>query len=381
MSLKYNTIRFAAKLIPDQFRIVLRRHFPIPGYDLYLRVKDNPYRYQENEKTFKDSKFKLGIIVEKFQYHKHYITACNELEISYKLIDLFANNWMETIEKSGCDAFLVWPSTYLSVWKQLYEERLYLISNHLNLVVYPSYQEIWLYESKQKVRDWLQLNDIPHPQTWVYYDFDEAIHFIEDAKFPIVLKLNRGASSSGVEIIRNKSIAKKRVRTAFTKGLVGKRQNPTDRQYGSILFQEYLPNVNEWRMVRIGDSFFGHGKERVGEFHSGSKKINWEVPRKEIFDLLLEVTEKGNFTSMDVDIFETEDGKLYVNELQTVFGSSISKDQLRINGQKGRFIFDIEKEDWVFQEGDYSRNACANERIKYLVNRILPATSKKLMDQ
>jgi hypothetical protein len=55
--------------------------------------------------------------------------------------------------------------------------------------------------------------------------------------------------------------------------------DPRDRQWGSVLFQQYIPDAREWRMIRIGDSFFGYEKIKVGEFHSGSHKWSYSRPR------------------------------------------------------------------------------------------------------
>ena len=42
---------------------------------------------------------------------------------------------------------------------------------------------------------------------------------------------------------------------------------------------------------------------------------------------------------MDIDIFEDSDGRMYINELQTVFGNSIAKEQLKINGTGRKICF------------------------------------------
>ncbi len=70
---------------------------------------------------------------------------------------------------------------------------------------------------------------------------------------------------------------------------------------------------------------------------------------------------------MDVDVFETTDGRLLVNELQAVFGASHSVDQMRKDGIAGRFVQKAGGSEWIFEPGDFARNACANERIRYLI--------------
>jgi hypothetical protein len=128
-------------------------------------------------------------------------------------------------------------------------------------------------------------------------------------------------------------------------------------------------------MVRIGDSFFGHPKGRVGDFHSGSGNVLWDVPSSKHLDLLFDLTEHGGFHSMNVDLFEAPDGRLLVNELQAVFGASYSVDQLRVDGEAGRFV--REEGQWVFERGDFARNACANERVRFALKLAMkgrPAT-------
>jgi glutathione synthase/RimK-type ligase-like ATP-grasp enzyme len=194
--------------------------------------------------------------------------------------------------------------------------------------------------------------------------------FIETASLPIVLKSNTGASSSGVKILKDRKLAVKEVRHSFTKGILPRGFNPRDRQWGSVYLQEYIPDAYEWRMIRIGESFFGYRKEKVGDFHSGSHAWSWLEPSRKLLDMLKHVTDLGGFTSMDVDIFEAKDGQLYINELQTVFGASTPADMLRIDDKPGRMIYDTQQDKWIFEEGDFSRNACANERIRYLVSRM-----------
>src|SRR5690606_768147 len=153
------------------------------------------------------------------------------------------------------------------------------------------------YENKRRVRDWLIAHRVPHPRTWVFYDQGEALDFVRHAPLPLVFKTNVGAAHSGVWILRQRAEALRMVRRAFSRGIVARRRNPLDRHWGVVLLQEYLPDVREWRMVRIGNSYFGHPKLREGDFHSGSGLVGWDVPSRRHLDFLREVTDKGQFTS------------------------------------------------------------------------------------
>jgi len=111
-------------------------------------------------------------------------------------------------------------------------------------------------------------------------------------------------------------------------------------------------------------------KGRTGEFHSGSGLVDWTMPTPRHLQFLKEVTDLGGFASMDVDVFETADGRLLVNELQTVFGAGFAVDQMRRDGKAGRFIWDPAEATWKFEEGDFARNACANARIEHVLARL-----------
>jgi hypothetical protein len=177
-----------------------------------------------------------------------------------------------------------------------------------------------------------------------------------------------GSSARGVNIVRDRRTLRRLVNRAFSCGHVPPGHDHRDALRGSILFQEFLPGIREWRLVRIGDSYFGHPKGRVGDFHSGSGVAEWDVPEPRHLDFLHQVTERGRFVSMAVDTFETPDGRLLVNELQTVFGASTSVDQLKVDGVPGRMVREAEG-DWRFESGDFARNACANERVRQALLR------------
>jgi hypothetical protein len=362
----YKIINNNRNLIPGGIRTLMRGKVATPGYDLYLQEIKDPYINDTPIYNAPESIYTLGIIKEFHHYHKNYIHACRELGLSYKLIDISGSDWIDVVEKSGCDAFLVHPPASLTIWKEMFDERIKVLESDLEKIVYPTYKEIWLYECKRRVRDWLLVKKIPHPKTWIFYNLDEALEFINNSNLPIVFKTNTGASASGVFILRSRAQAQRLIRLAFSKGIIPRRRNPNDRQWGSVILQEYLPEVKEWRMVRIGNSFFGHPKGRLGDFHSGSGVVDWDVPSIDLLNLLRDVTDKGGFTSMNVDVFETADGRLLVNELQTVFGAGYSVDQLRVDGKPGRFV--TNNQEWIFEPGDFARNACANARVEYLLS-------------
>jgi hypothetical protein len=127
-------------------------------------------------------------------------------------------------------------------------------------------------------------------------------------------------------------------------------------------------------MVRVGDSFFGYRKEKGPDgLHSASHKWSWLDPGKDLLNLLKKVTDAGGFTSMDVDVFRTPDGRLLVNELQTVFGCTTPVIYMKVNDVEGRYLWT--DDGWRFEVGEFWRNHMCNLRIEYLMT-VLDARSK-----
>ena len=130
-----------------------------------------------------------------------------------------------------------------------------------------------------------------------------------------------------------------------------------------MIFQEYIPHEFEWRVVRIGDSFFAHKKLKTREKSSGSLLKNYDNPPLELLNFVKEITEKHRFYSQAIDIFESERGYL-VNEMQCIFGQS-DPYQMLVNGNPGRYRY--LDDEWIFEPGDFARNGCYNLRLEFVL--------------
>jgi hypothetical protein len=358
-------VNIARGLVPRRTRYILQRFYSLSEIKLRHWAEINPLsNVNGSDSNGSGCAIRFGIVRNAAQYHTSFVEACLEMEVPFTVLDLAKADWLEQTEQSGCDVLLVWPDAFLSIWNRMIKERVAVLEHELGYAVVPSSGEMWMYEDKRRMAYWLKAKQIPHPRTWVFYKEQEAQAFSRDCALPIVFKTNFGASATGVQIVRSRSALQRLIQRVFRRGIVAGGTDRRDREWGSVFLQEFIPNVREWRMVRIGDSFFGHPKGRVGEFHSGSGAVEWTPPEDRHLDFLAWVTEKGSFRSMNVDVFETEDGRLLVNELQAVFGASVAIDQSRVNGQAGRFVRNTNGAGWQFEAGDFARNACANERIR-----------------
>jgi len=330
---------------------------------------------------------KLGIFKGFDKYYKHYIDSCEELNIDYEVIDLLASNWMEQVQKSDCDGFLCRPPSKFQERKSMFDERLYVINKMMNRPIYPSYDELFIYENKRMMSYWLKLHNFPHPETHVFYRRGDALAFIKQYKdYPLVFKSNVGSTAKGVTIVKSKWHARRIIFKTFglftTKLASGYTSVKTGKvipwtAYGTrerhfVIAQKFEKIKWEWRIIKIDESYFGHKKLLRGNFASGSQRAEFVKPPDELMFLIKDICERGNFYSMDADIFETVDGRYLVNELQSIFLSK-KESQMEINNIPGRFIYNDEK--FVFEEGVFNRHGSYLLRVKHFV-KILSSSKK-----
>ena len=325
---------------------------------------------------------------------ENWIKAFEKEGIQYFKVDLEKNDWMEQIQSDSFDFMIVVPHGFLSYKKQMFDEKVYVIKFVLGIKIYPSYQELLIYENKRLLSYWLKANNIPHPETNVFYDFKSAIEFIDKCKFPIVAKSNIGAAGSGIHILKNYSAAKGILIQTFKGKGLPRRKGPnfnkknvyrriiaklsdfnflvkklnqyrniqSDRDKHNILFQEFIPHDHEWKNVRIGDSFFSHKKIVKNEKASGTGIKIFTKPPESLLNFVKEITDKHNLSSLSIDLFEKEEGKYLVNEVQTYFGQPY-KYLMAIEDKPGRFIYVDGK--WIFESGDFNTNHSCDLRLAH----------------
>ncbi len=340
------------------------------GIDVQATGLFDSHQDIEPVSRFRDrSRCMLGIIEEFDNNHLPYIAACEDLGVRYKTIDISGPDWIQVVRDCGCDAFLVWPSFKVSIWKRMFDERLKVMVEEMCKIIYPTYNEVWLNESKLRMSYWLEANRVPHCRTRVFYSREGALEFAREADLPLIAKCDAGSRSAGVEILRSRPAVVRYVERRFGEGMAFRGADVRDREWGSVLFQEYLPSVAEWRMIRIGESYFGHQKLSEGEFHSGSGKVGWGDPPRKLLDFIRELTDNAGYTAMNVDIFLTPDGRCVVNEVQSHFAAYIES-QMYIDDRPGRYRYDYADRGWRFEEGVFCRNSCCNLRVEALLDRL-----------
>lgn len=343
-------------------------------------------------------KYKLCILANENPLdHEAWITAIKKsTKVKYfYVVDLTSDHWLETLKAKPFDLILLRPPGKTELFKRLYDERVLLIDKYLKTPIYPSLTEELIYENKRLLRDWLNINQIPHPKTFIFFTKSDALSFVSNSKFPLISKTSIGASGNGVAKLDNTDEAIIYINKAFDKGItsqIGPRLNkgslvkklrkvvnnrkffrqrlkdyihsPLNLQYHYVLFQEFIPHEYEWRCVRIGESFFAHKKIARNNKSSGTLIKRYDPVPETLLDFIKEVTDKTGISSAAIDVFE-KDKSYLVNEIQCFFGQS-DPYQMLVNGKPGRYKNKNEK--WIFEEGDFASNACYDLRLEHALS-------------
>lgn len=323
--------------------------------------------------------------------------ACEKMKVEHIVVDISKANWLELIENYKPNILLTRPAGLTTPFKILYDERLEILVNELNYFCFPALKEVLIYENKKYFSYWLKANKIPHPQTDVFYFEKETLDWLNSSnvKFPIVAKTNIGASGSGVVIIETKEELQNYIQSTFSGKGATKRVGPNlkkgrilqrgirllskpkalfkkidvykaralDVQKDFVLFQEHIPHTFEWRVVRMGDSFFAHKKLKLGNMTSGSLLKDYGNPPLALLDFVKSITDKHKLYSQAVDVFESPSGYL-VNEMQCIFGQSDAF-QMKVDDCIGRYT--LQNGSWKFEAGDFNNNESYDLRLQVAI--------------
>lgn len=327
-----------------------------------------------------------------------WIVSCRKFGIDYQIIDLTCFDWHEKVLHYKPDILLLKPSGLTAPFKELYDERLKILVEEHHFFCYPSLKEVLVYENKRYLSYWLKSQKIAHPETYVFYKESEALsHCDLTISFPIVAKTNIGASGSGVMVIPTKTELVNYIKNTFSGAGENKRFGPNlkkgkiisrgiklllnpkrlrnrievyearakDIQKDFVLLQQFIQHEFEWRVVRIGKSFFAHKKLLLGEKTSGSLEKSYCTPPISLLNFVKSLTDQQSFDSVSIDIFEHNETYM-VNEIQCIFGQSDGF-QMKVDGEIGRYVHLNDK--WQFEKGDFNTNENYDLRLAHAISK------------
>ncbi|MEM0542005.1 hypothetical protein WFZ85_05225 [Flavobacterium sp. j3] len=148
-----------------------------------------------------------------FQYR--WIDYCEKNKIVYKLVDVYATDIIQQLEGCSC---LMWHFYQADAKDFVMAKPLLFSLEQSGFKVFPNFNTAWHFDDKVGQKYLLEALNIALVPTWVFYDANSALQWVDQTKFPKVFKLRGGAGSQNVQLVHTPSQAKKLVRKAFGSG-------------------------------------------------------------------------------------------------------------------------------------------------------------------
>lgn len=263
----------------------------------------------------------VAMVKDKTQYYTIFQPVLEEFGFQVKLYDVWQENQLDAMLYDSFDAF-IWRAKHNPSIRKLARRYIYFFNQEMQLPTYPDWHSYWHYDDKIAQSMLFQKYDIPSPKTRVFVCKDKALHFAEDAEYPLIFKCAHGAGSSNVGMLKNKKATVAYIKKAFDRGL--KTNFKDDRQKGYVYFQEFLPNNDgDYRLVCY-DDVMAHGffrNNRAGEpFASGSGKFQiFDLPES-LLDFTTSVNKKLKNSIMSYDLIKGRNDEWVITEMSVIYG-------------------------------------------------------------
>jgi len=271
-------------------------------------------------------------------FSDNWVYFCKKNRIPMKLVDCYRSDIIDQVR--DCD-IVMWHYHHADCKDVLFAKQLMLSLETAGKKVYPDFHTGWHFDDKVGQKYLLESLNAPLVNSYVFFDKTEAIEWAQQAEFPKVFKLRRGAGASHVKMVKDRKNAKKLINQAFSKGFsqydpgsnlkerlrkykIGKSSffdlfkgllrfgyttdfdRVTGKERGYVYFQDFIPaNDYDIRIIVIDGKAFGIKRlVRDNDFRaSGSGKIEYNKSHFSpgTIETAFEVAEKLKSQSLALD--------------------------------------------------------------------------------
>lgn len=281
-------------------------------------------------------------------FSDRWIAYCEEKGIDYKIVNAYDSNIVEQV--SDCTAFM-WHHHHANYKDVLFAKQLLYSLQIAGKKVFPDFNTTWFFDDKVGQKYLLESIGAPMVSSYVFYDKESALRWLEGTSFPKVFKLRGGAGAYNVRLVRSKREGKVLVRKAFGRGFlafdgrvqlreacrkyrdgkgafinvlkgVARLFCPTlytrmhGREKGYVYFQDFIPgNDFDVRLIVIKDKAYGMRRMcRKNDFRaSGSCDFVYAMIDEKTLRTAFDVAEKLSLQSVAFDfIYDSEKNPLIV---------------------------------------------------------------------
>jgi glutathione synthase/RimK-type ligase-like ATP-grasp enzyme len=222
-------------------------------------------------------------------------------DIPFRICDIHRSDWQKRV--ADLDVVIWRPMSFPYELEEC-RRKFWLLENVLDTICYPSLAEAFVYEDKMLQYELLDHLGFPVVPTFVSHSEKEALAYAATADYPAVWKLACGAGSLGVELIRDRRAAERRIRQTFS--FAGRRTYwPYAAQKNYVYLQRFEPNAGyDLRVMVIGDTVLGyHRAVPPGDFRASGMDTTYHqrIP-EEAMRLARRLRDALGFTMLCVDM-------------------------------------------------------------------------------
>lgn len=280
-------------------------------------------------------------------------------QVPFRLIDPSSITLLDELKQCS---HLLFKHSMGDTDRILYEAIFHIAHNVYGVKCFPNYETFWPNENKIREYYLLKSNGFPIIDSAVFWNYQKADEFLQNAQFPIVAKLPKGASSENVILVSSYKEGKKVIRQVFNQGVrrrgfktrsslsalskVGLKKYGKDLlkshlvdlgwmrdkneyavwqiQKDAILFQKFLPdNKFDTRITVIGNRAFAFRRfVRKNDFRasgSGNLDMNPQEIDPRCVRLAFDIAKKMNFNTMAYDFIYDQNKQPHISEISYGF--------------------------------------------------------------
>ena len=299
---------------------------------------------------------KVAIHHRKGSYSDSWIEYCKSNNIKYKLFNAFDNDVINEILEY--DLFL-WNFHHTLKCDIIHAKSLLFTLEKKGVKVYPNFNTMYHFDDKIAQKIIFEAFGIPSINSYIFYNKNDALIWLNSAKFPKIFKLKSGSGGLNVQKVNTKTHAKKLIKRGFGAGFKSfnlfefakDELNKTDynvfklikvfvkllyilivgteytknstREQGYVYFQDYIPNNSfDVRLIVIDNKAYGMKRVvRPNDFRaSGSNTFIYDDIDKKILEIGFHVANQLNLQSVAFDFIYSDDKPVIV-EMSYTFGT------------------------------------------------------------
>lgn len=295
-------------------------------------------------------------------FSDRWIEYCKESNINYRIVDCYNNKIVEELKLNNV---LLWNYIHSNYVDTKIARYVINAAEKMGLVVFPSSDTCRTFDNKIGQKYQLESIQAPIVPTYIFYNKNNAMEWIEKASFPKVFKLSKGAGALNVLLVNNIKEGQKLIQLAFSRGFkvssghiieniqkfsISKtniilywynkfKRLPNSikniysinkmmgREIGYVYFQDYIPNLlYDTRVVIIGKRAFAFRRYvRKNDFRASGSGIVSTDPKEisiEIIQIGFQISNTLKLQSAAYDFIIDNNGKPYLVEVSYTFPSN-----------------------------------------------------------